>query len=127
MEIRSGALCRKQILCVGDGRCLGYADELLLECAGLEAGKENILSETNRPSAEIHALVVRGRLRWLGLMGRDPDLLIPWADILIIGEDAILIRGAGQEVPAEKGHAAGNVREGLRRLWQGLSGRTGDG
>ena len=124
MEIRSGELCRKQILCVSDGRCLGYADELLVTCAGLEAGKENILSETNHPSADIHALVVRGRLRWLGLMGRDPDLLIPWADILIIGEDAILIRGAGQEVTAGKGRSVPNIRDGLRRLWQGISRRT---
>lgn len=124
MELRSGALCRKQILCIGDGRCLGYADELLLSCEGLEEEKENFLSETHHPTASIHALVVRGRLRWFGIMGRDPDLLIPWADILVIGEDAILIRGAGQEVPAEKGSSAGNLKENVKRVFRGLPGRT---
>ncbi len=124
MELRSGALGRKQILCIGDGRCLGYADELLLSCEGLEAGKENFLSETRHPAAHIHALVVRGRLRWFGLLGRDPDLLIPWGDILVIGEDAILIRGAGQEVPAEKGGPSEKLREGVRRFFHRLPGRT---
>jgi hypothetical protein len=118
MELRSGALCRKQILCVGDGRCLGYADELLLSCSGLEAGREEPLSPQH-PAADIRALVVRGRPRWLGLLGRDPDLLIPWEDVLVIGEDAILIRGAGQEVPPEAGF---DLKENFRRLRRRLPG-----
>ena len=103
MELRSGGLFRKDILCIEDGRCLGRADELLLDCRA-PAPMAAVQSERHQPgSAQGKALVVRGRPRRFGLLGREPDLLIDWSDVLVIGEDAILIRGQGREVQSSGG------------------------
>lgn len=76
MEVRSGELERKEILSLKDGSRIGYADHLLVDL----------------DTASVRALVVCGRLRWFGLLGREPDLTIPWQNIEVIGEDAILVR-----------------------------------
>ncbi len=93
MQLRSGGLFKKDILCIDDGSCLGRADELLLEYRTADARYD----AAGPGSARVDALVVRGRPRLLGLLGREPDLLIDWSDVLVIGEDAILIRGRGRE------------------------------
>ena len=38
------------------------------------------------------AIVIRGRYRLFGLLGREEDTVIPWEDIQVIGEDTILVR-----------------------------------
>lgn len=43
-------------------------------------------------SATISQVILYGRPRLFGLAGRQPDLLIPWKDILQIGNDVILVR-----------------------------------
>lgn len=68
-------LCRKDVVQLGSGIKLGRADDLDLEVS----------------SARVRALVLRGRPRWLGLLGRGEDLLIPWQQIETIGEDVILV------------------------------------
>jgi len=99
MEARSGELERKEILNIKDGSRIGYADHLLV----------------NLDDATVKALVVCGRLRWFGLLGREPDLTIPWADIEIIGEDAILVKTAGlpKEVRGER-----KQERWWRQLWK---------
>ena len=42
--------------------------------------------------ARLTAIVIRGRLRLFGLLGREDDLVIPWEDIQVIGQDTILVR-----------------------------------
>ena len=37
------------------------------------------------------AVVVYGRLRLFGLLGREEDFVIPWQDIVLIGDDAVLV------------------------------------
>ena len=99
MELRSGGLFKKDILCIDDGCCLGRADELLLEYRTADIHHNEAHPGTYQPgTAQVHALVVRGRPRLFGLLGREPDLLIDWSDVLVIGEDAILIHGRGREV-----------------------------
>lgn len=112
MELRSGGLFRKDILCIEDGRCLGRADELLLDYSTADPA---VRPEEHHPAAAVvKALVVRGRPRLFGLLGREPDLLIDWSEVLVIGEDAILIRGQGREVQSGGGLFGGHP----------LSGRT---
>ena len=38
------------------------------------------------------ALIIPGRLRLLGLLGREEDAVVPWENIEKIGEDIILVR-----------------------------------
>ncbi len=47
--------------------------------------------EVDTATARICAIVVYGRLRWCGLLGRYDDIVIGWKDIKLIGEDTILV------------------------------------
>ena len=65
----------KEIINVRTGTKLGYADDI----------------EFDTGDMSVKALVVYGRYRFFGLMGRDDDLVIKCKDIDIIGTDTILI------------------------------------
>ena len=77
MEFRIGELCRKEVIDVMDGSRYGYV------------GDAEIVLETG----QVRALVVPGRLRLLGLLGREEDHIFPWAAIKRWGEDIILVEG----------------------------------
>ena len=75
-------LCRindfkyKDVVNAGDGVRLGYVGDV----------------ELDTESAALTAIVIRGRYRLFGLLGRDETLTIPWEEIQVIGEDTILVR-----------------------------------
>ena len=69
-------LCSKEVVQLKDGACLGRVDDL----------------ELDADTARIESLLLLGRPRLFGLLGRDETLTIPWADIERIGLDAILVR-----------------------------------
>ena len=114
MELQSGKLFRKEIFCVSDGRCLGTADELLLAFDDQPPREEPLLSG-GVSEAAVRALVIRGRPRFFGLLGREADIQVNWADILVIGEDAILIRGNGSEISPGRGGSQGRLRRFFQR------------
>lgn len=76
MTIRE--LCEKEVVQLEQGVCLGRADDLTFDPA----------------TAQLKSLVLQGRPRLFGLLGRDEDLNIPWQEIEIIGEDAVLVHTA---------------------------------
>ena len=43
-------------------------------------------------SGEVRAIVIPGRLRLFGLLGREEDKVIPWSAIEKIGKDILLVR-----------------------------------
>lgn len=47
--------------------------------------------ELDRESARVQAVILRGRGRCLGLLGRDEDLVIPWEAIQRIGTDVLMV------------------------------------
>ena len=60
---------------VCDCRNLGCVDDLEFdECTG-----------------KIHAMVIKGPARWLGMFGRDCEYVIGWDKIVRIGPDIILV------------------------------------
>ncbi len=66
----------KEVICVSDGRRLGYICEIEFDvCDG-----------------RITAIVVRGEGGVLGL-GKGEEIVIPWDKIQKIGEDIILVDG----------------------------------
>lgn len=75
MDTRLGQLQHKEIVDLRTGAVLGYADDIVL-CV---------------ETAQVQSLVVCGRPRLFGLLGRQPDLLIPWGQIQTIGEDTVLV------------------------------------
>ena len=66
----------KEVINLNDGACLGCVDDLLVDTC----------------DQKVVAMVVYGRARWFGLMGRDEDIIINWDKIEMIGCDAILVK-----------------------------------
>ena len=80
-------LCSKEVVQLKDGACLGRVDDL----------------ELDADTARIESLLLLGRPRLFGLLGRDETLTIPWADIERIGLDAILVRTDIPAAPPSRG------------------------
>ena len=65
----------KEVICVCDGRRLGYISDARIEV----------------PEGRITAVIVPGPCRFLGLFGRKDDYVIPWACIRQVGPDSVLV------------------------------------
>jgi len=68
-------LCQKDIISVATGRNIGRADDI----------------EFSERTAVVENLVVFGRPKLFGLLGRGKDVRIPWSDVITVGQDVILI------------------------------------
>ena len=75
MDTRMGQLRLKEVISIGDGSRFGYVGDIDLD---LESG-------------QVNALIVPGRLRLFGLLGREEDVIIPWEAVRRFGEDTILV------------------------------------
>lgn len=75
MRSRVFDLHRKEVVNVRDGTRIGNVGDVEIDTA----------------TASVLALVVYGKLRLFGLLGRQEDRIIPWSEIQIIGEDIILV------------------------------------
>ena len=65
----------KEVICVNDGRRLGFISDARIEL----------------PEGHIIAIIVPGPCRFLGLWGRKDDFVIPWHCIRRIGPDIVLV------------------------------------
>lgn len=77
METKIGDLRYKEIIDMTDGCRYGYPQDVTVELT----------------TGQVTALVVAGQPRFMGLLGRDEDILIPWSRVRQIGEDIILVEG----------------------------------
>jgi len=75
METRIAELRYKEVISIADGTRLGYVNDL----------------EIDLTSGQVHALVIPGRRRLFGLLGRDEDQRILWSCIKRFGDDIILV------------------------------------
>lgn len=75
MESRITELRCKEIVNVSDGCRLGYVGDV----------------EVDLDTGQVRALVVPGRLRFFGLLGREEDIIFPWNSVKRFGEDIILV------------------------------------
>lgn len=76
MICRLSDLRDKEVISVQNGSCLGCVSDL----------------EFDSCSAKIIAIVIYGKSRLFGLLGRDDDIVIPWDDIQCFGEDTVLVK-----------------------------------
>lgn len=55
----------------------------------------------------VKALIIYGRLRLWGLLGREDDFIVPWQSIQRIGEDTVLVDGTQvwQDVHPRRGRS----------------------
>lgn len=75
MNCRMGDLRNKEVINVRDGERIGFVSDV----------------ELDTHTAALTAVVIYGRLRFLGLLGREPDIVVPWRDISLIGSDTVLV------------------------------------
>jgi len=75
MNCKIADLRTKQVVCVKNGCVLGYISDV----------------EINTTSGRIDNIVIFGKLRLFGLLGRDDDIIIPWSEIEVIGRETVLV------------------------------------
>lgn len=78
MDTRIADLRYKEVISVEDGTRYGYVGDMEID---LETGR-------------VKALIVPGRRRFFGLLGREEDKYIPWDTVSRFGEDIILVARA---------------------------------
>ena len=75
MRCRIDELKNKQVVCVKDGYVLGYIGDI----------------ELDTESGTLISLIIFGNPRFMGLLGREKDIVIPFEDIVVIGEETVLV------------------------------------
>lgn len=75
MECRVTELRYKELIDIRDGARYGCVGDV----------------ELDTDTGQVKALVVYGRLRLFGLLGREEDAVIPWSAVKRFGEDIILV------------------------------------
>ncbi len=53
-------------------------------------------AEIDLEHGKVLALIVPGKLRFFGLLGREAEVKIPWSNIEKIGEDLIFVKNVGR-------------------------------
>ena len=86
MESSLAELRWKEVIGLGDGSRFGYVEDM----------------EVDLESDQIRALVVPGRRRLFGLLGREADRYIPWSAVRRFGEDIILVEQEPQPRPPRR-------------------------
>jgi YlmC/YmxH family sporulation protein len=66
----------KDVINIADGKKLGNIGDI----------------DINVHSGKIESVIISGAGKVLGFFGKDEDIIIPWKNILKIGEDVILVR-----------------------------------
>ena len=75
MGTRITELHCKEVICIGSGQRLGFISDV----------------EIDTPEGQVLAIVVPGPCRFLGVLGRHEDFVIPWKCIRKIGPDIVLV------------------------------------
>jgi YlmC/YmxH family sporulation protein len=75
MSSRIVDLRNKQVVCTGTGCILGYVSDV----------------EFSLDSGQLLSIVIFGRPRFFGLFGREADIVIPWNEIKVIGQETVLV------------------------------------
>lgn len=87
METRIAELRYKEVISVEDGSRFGFVGDM----------------EVDLDSGQVRALVVPGRRRLFGLLGREEDRYIPWNAVRRFGEDIILVEDDGSRRRPRRG------------------------
>lgn len=72
---RIAELRHKEVINRANGCRIGFVDDV----------------EIDTCTSQIKSVIVFGRPKFMGFFGRFDDIIIPWRDIELIGEDTILV------------------------------------
>ncbi len=88
MLCRLSDLRDKEVVNINNGSCMGCVSDVELDTC----------------SARVTAIVIYGRSRLFGLLGRDEDIVFPWSAVKRFGEDIILVDSGGEARRELRGH-----------------------
>ena len=77
MNLRMEQLRLKEVIDIGTGDRYGFVSDM----------------ELDTQSGTVNSIVIYGRLRLWGLLGREDDTVVPWTAVRQIGEDIVLVDG----------------------------------
>ncbi|MBQ2604604.1 MAG: YlmC/YmxH family sporulation protein [Acutalibacteraceae bacterium] len=80
MSCRIAELRHKEVINQSDGMRLGFVDDV----------------EIDTKNACLISVIIYGRPKLFGILGRHDDIVIPWGSICLIGEDTILVKCPGR-------------------------------
>ena len=80
VKYRIAELRYKEVIDIASGSRYGFVDDI----------------EFDPDTGTVQSIILSGRLRLFGLLGREPDLVFPWSSVKRFGEDIILVESAGQ-------------------------------
>ena len=75
MSFKFSDLHCKEVICISDGRRLGFISDARIEL----------------PEGRVVAIIVPGPCRLFGILGRRDDYVIPWECICRMGPDIVLV------------------------------------
>lgn len=75
----------KEVIDIADGTRYGYIGDV----------------EIDVQNGSIQNVIISGRPRLFGLLGREPDTIFPWSSITRFGEDLILVDGRARRTSAK--------------------------
>ncbi len=75
MIYRIDELKDKQVVCVKNGGILGNVSDI----------------EFDTETGQLTSIVIFGKNHFLGIFGKENDIVIPWKDIEVIGNETILV------------------------------------
>lgn len=68
-------LRNKEVICKNNGVRIGNVDDVIIDVT----------------NGKLESIVIYGRGKFMGVIGKCDDIIIPWCDIDVIGEDTILV------------------------------------
>ncbi len=75
MKCSIAEMRNKEVINLQDGTRLGFVSDV----------------EIDTENARLTTVIIYGKARLFGLLGRTQDMLIPWENISIIGDETILV------------------------------------
>lgn len=75
MCCRIADLRNKQVVCIKNGCVLGFIYDV----------------EFSTSDGSLTSIIIPGRPRFFGLFGHDEDIVIPWSEIEVIGQETVLV------------------------------------
>ena len=75
MYCRINDIKRKEVVNILDGEKIGYISDIDID---LQSGK-------------LASIIIYGRLRFFGILGKSEDIIISWDKIEVIGEEIVLV------------------------------------
>ena len=91
MTVKFTDLNCKEVICISDGRRLGFVCDVRVEV----------------PEGQVAAIIVPGPCKLWGLMGCREDYVIPWHCIRRIGPDIILVDAKPDQCRVPRGKPRG--------------------